>query len=230
MSKQVELTVTPRAEHGKGAARRVRREGRVPAIAYGAGLEPTMLSVDALELYHALHTGAGENAVLRLAFDGDMHLAMAREIQLHPVRREILHVDFVTVSRDVKVTVDVPIVLEGDAPGAEEGAIVEQQLHALPVEVLPLEVPDQLTLDISGMEVGHVKRVGDVRLPEGVTALEDPDATVVTLTVPQLEVPEPEAEAPLEGLEGAEAAVEEAAESPEEARQATSGGTDSDQE
>src|SRR5690606_8245376 len=147
MSKQVALAARPRRGGGKSEARRLRREGRVPAIAYGADLPPTPVSVDALELYHALHTDAGTNAILRLEVDGSSHLALAREIQRHPVRREILHVDFVTVSQDVKVTVDVPIVLTGEAPGVTEGGVADQSLHTLSIEVLPLEVPDQIALD-----------------------------------------------------------------------------------
>ncbi len=203
MSKQVALAATARAGNGKGEARALRRAGRVPAIAYGADLEtPVPVSVDALELYHALHTDAGANAILRLDIDGDTQLAIAREIQRHPVRREVLHVDFVTVNRNVKINVDVPIVVEGEAPGVDEGGVVEQVLLTLPVEVLPLEVPDQITLDISDLQVGDVKRVGDLELPAGVETTEDPDSVVVTVTVPTVE-----AEADLE--EGATEATEE---------------------
>lgn len=223
MSKQVALAVRPRAGSGKGEARSLRREGRVPAVAYGAELDPTPVSLDALELYHALHTDAGSNAILRLEMDGDTHLALAREIQRHPVRRDVTHVDLVTVSRNVKVTVDVPLVLEGSALGEDEGGVAEQQLYTLPVEVLPLEVPDQLVLDISDMQVGDVKRVQDLTLPEGVVALEEPERTIVTVNVPSLEVPEPEEGAPLEPIEGVEAADEEAADTPEESEDATAG-------
>ena len=189
MSKQVALAATARAGTGKGEARALRRNGRVPAIAYGADLEsPVPVSVDGRELYHALHTDAGTNAILRLDVDGDTQLAIAREIQRHPVRREILHIDFVTVNRNVKINVDVPIVIEGEAVGTQEGGVVEQVLLALPVEVLPLEVPDQIVLDVSDMQVGDVKRVSDLTLPEGVETVEDPEGTVVTLTVPQLQV------------------------------------------
>jgi large subunit ribosomal protein L25 len=195
MAEQVTLEALPRAGSGKGEARSLRRIGRVPAITYGSAVAtPLAVSVDARELYHVLHTEAGENAIIQLQVDGETHLAMAREIHRHPVRREILHVDFVTVSRDVKVTVDVPIVLEGVAPGSEEGGVVEQQLHTLPIEVLPLEVPDNFSIDISDMQVGDVKRVQEIVVPAGVEVLEDPERTVVSVVVPQLEVPEPEVE------------------------------------
>ena len=226
MADQVALATSPRAGSGKGEARALRRQGRVPAIAYGIGLDATPISVDGLELYHALHTDAGENAILRLQFDGDDHLALARELQRHPVRGEVLHVDFVTVSRTQTVQVDVPIVLEGDAPGASEGGVVEQALYALAIEVLPLEVPDQIVLDISDLQVGDVKRVEDLALPSGVTALVEGEEPVVTVVVPQLEVPETEeavdAEVAEEEAEGAtaeeaeETAGEDAADGDEE--------------
>lgn len=207
MSQQVALAATGRAGTGKGEARALRRAGRVPGVAYGADLEaPLSVSVDGRELYHALHTDAGENAILRLEIDGDTQLAIIREIQRHPVRREVLHVDFVTVNRNVKITVDVPIVTEGDAPGADEGGVADQVLFTLPVEVLPLEVPDQITLDISDMQVGDVKRVADLMLPDGVETAEDPETTVVTVNVPQLDVTTDTEEGVTEvGDEGAEA-------------------------
>lgn len=194
MSKQVALAASGRAGTGKGEARSLRRAGRVPGIAYGAALaSPIPVSVNGRDLYHALNTEAGENAILRLDIDGaEAQLAMVREIQRHPVRRELLHVDFVTVNRDIKINVDVPIVLVGEAPGADEGGVVDQVLFSLPVLVLPLEVPDQIELDISDMQVGDVKRVEDLVLPEGVENTENPERTIVTCNIPALEVPEPE--------------------------------------
>jgi large subunit ribosomal protein L25 len=208
MAEQVTLAARPRDGGGKGEARALRREGRVPVIAYGMGIDPTPLSVDALELYHALHTDAGANAVLRLSIGGTNHLALAREVQRHPVRRDVLHVDFVTVSRTQRVSAAVPIVLEGEAPGVDTGGVVEQSLFSLNIEALALEVPDQLPLDISDLDVGDVKRVSDIALPQGVDALDDPDTTVVSVVVPVMDVPETDAEA-----EGAEpGATEESAE------------------
>ncbi len=200
MSKQVALSARARAGSGKGEARALRRDGRVPAIAYGAEIDPTPVSVDGRDLYHVLHTGAGLNAIIRLDIDGETHLTIARDLQRHPVRREILHVDFVGISRNKPIQVDVPIHLEGTAAGEEDGGVAEHVLYSLPIEVLPLEVPDQIVLDISDMGVGDVKRVSDLDLPAGVTPLEDPERTVVSVNIPQLEVPEPE-----EGLEEVEA-------------------------
>lgn len=219
MADQVTLTAEPRDGSGRSEARRLRRAGRVPAVAYGSGLDARPVSVDGLELYHALRTDAGLNALIRLDIEGDVHLTLARELQRHPVRREILHVDFVAVDRRRKVTVDVPIHLQGHAPGADEGGVVDQVQFTASVEVLPLEVPDELRLDVSDMQIGDVKRLGDLTLPEGVTLLSDPDSTVVSVSAPSLEVlPEDEAAAEAEAAEAAggeapdaETAAEEAA-------------------
>ena len=194
MADQVTLTAETREGRGTSEGRRLRRAGRVPAVAYGAGLGATPVSVDALELYHALRTAAGLNALIRLQIGGDTHLTLARELQRHPVRREILHVDFVAVDRSRKVTVDVPIHLIGEAPGSDEGGVVDQVRFDVPVEVLPLEVPDSLELDISDMQVGDVKRLGDLDLPVGADLLDDLDATVVSVSIPAMEVPEDEVE------------------------------------
>lgn len=224
MADQVTLTAHLRAGSGKGEARALRREGRVPAIAYGADLDaPRAISVDALDLYHALHTDAGLNAIINLKVDDDEQLVIARELQRHPVKRHLLHADFVTISRTVRITVDVPVVTEGMAAGEAEGGVAEQQLYTIPVEVLPLEVPDQIILDISDMQIGDVKRVGDLDLPEGVVLLEAPERTVVTVVVPALEVPEPEEGALLEPVEGVDAEAEGAADSPEESEDTASG-------
>jgi large subunit ribosomal protein L25 len=104
-----------------------------------------------------------------------------------------MHVDFVAVDRARKVTVDVPIHLEGHAPGADEGGVIDQVLFTAEVEVLPLNVPDQLKLDISGMQIGDMQRLEDLPLPEGVTLLEDPESTIVSVSAPMMDVTEAEA-------------------------------------
>ena len=190
MPDQVSLAVRPRPGNGKGEARSLRRQGRVPAIAYGAGLAATPVSVDALELYHALRTDAGTNAIIQMQIDGTPHLTLAREIHRHPVRRDILHVDFVAVSKDVKVTVDVALHLVGEAPGQDEGGVLDQVRHTVAIEVLPLEVPESFELDISDMQIGDVKRIHDLQVPEGVTILDDSEEPVVTLNPPHAEIPE----------------------------------------
>lgn len=228
MSEQVALAARKRAGNGKGEARSLRREGRVPAIAYGAGTEPVALSVDALELYHALHTEAGANVVLRLDVEGETHLAFPREIHRHPVRREVLHLDFVAIDRNTPVTADVPLVLEGaeDAPGVAQSGVMDQQLHAITVEVLPLNVPAQITLDVSQMQIGDVKRVSDITAPEGVTIVSDADEPVVSLVGVQVDLGEEAGaadEAQAEGATGEEAEGATAEDGAGEAAEASEG-------
>lgn len=215
MSEQVALAARKRAGNGKGEARSLRREGRVPAVAYGAGTDPVALSVDALELYHALHTDAGANVVLRLEVDGDTHLAFPREIHRHPVRREVLHLDFVAIDKNTPVTADVPLVLIGaeDAPGVAQSGVMDQQLHAISVEVLPLNVPAHIELDVSTMHIGDVKRVSDIPAIDGVTVLTDADEPVVSLIGVQVDLGEEAGEASEAQAEGATAQEAEAAES-----------------
>ncbi|QBI21110.1 50S ribosomal protein L25 [Egibacter rhizosphaerae] len=191
MSKQVPLAARPRAGSGSSEARALRRDGRVPAIAYGREMDATPLSVDSNELYHALNTAAGENAILRLEWEGEQQLTLAREIQRHPVKRHYQHVDFVAVTRGVKVSADIPIRVEGEAPGTDEGGVLEQPLYSLPVEVLPLEMPDEFVVDVSELGVGDTLRVADVPVPEGVDVTEDPESPVVTISYAELDVPEP---------------------------------------
>ncbi len=109
MSKQVTLAAEPRTELGKGPTGRLRRTGRVPAIVYGYEVEPTALHVDALELYHALHTEAGRNVMIRLEVAGDTTLVFARDLQIHPVRQEVVHVDFLAVDRNAQISVEIPV-------------------------------------------------------------------------------------------------------------------------
>ena len=188
MADQIALTADTRPGDGKGEARALRHEGRVPAVAYGSGLQSTPVHVDARDLRLAMSTEAGENAVFRLAIGGDTHLAMAREIHRHPVRRNILHLDFVTINRNTPVHVEVHIVVSGEV----EDAIINQSLNTLSIEVLPLEVPDHIDVSVDGLSVGDVIRAGDVTVPEGVTVLNDPEQTVVSITVPSEEPTEEE--------------------------------------
>lgn len=184
MADQIALTAETRPGRGKSEARALRSHGRVPAVTYGPDTDNTPIHVDAKELRHALTTEAGENAVINLEVDGQAHLTMPREISRHPVRRHVMHLDFVAIDRNVKVTVEVPLVVGGEGP---EGAIVSQPMNVLTIEVLPLEVPDHVETTVEGLEVGDVIRAGDITLPAGVELLDDPERTAVSITLPDLE-------------------------------------------
>ncbi|GGI03713.1 50S ribosomal protein L25 [Egicoccus halophilus] len=196
MSKQVQLSAAARTHHGKGASGRLRREGRVPGIVYGYKVEPTAVSVDALELYHALHTEAGRNAMIRLDIEGATHLVIARDLQIHPIRQETQHVDFLAVDTDSQISVEVPVALVGEEDIAPGGGVVNQILYTVPVLVRPLDVPNAIEVSIEGMEIGDVKRIEDLtaELPEGAEFDTDPETTVITINAPV-------SEAELESLE-----------------------------
>lgn len=189
MADQIKLTAEARTELGKGATGRLRRTGRVPGIVYGYEVEPTPVHVDQLELYHALHTDAGTNALIALEYDGEMHLTVARDMQRHPVKGETQHVDFLAVNKDVQISVEVPVHLTDEDDTADDGGIINHILYTVPVLVKPLDVPNYFELSIAEMEIGDVKRVEDLAasLPAGAEFDIDPERTVVTMNAPMSE-------------------------------------------
>jgi large subunit ribosomal protein L25 len=215
---EYQLAAESRTDTGKGAARRVRAAGRVPAVLYGHGIKPEHLSIDAREFGQALRSG-GANALLELQLGRTRHLALAREVQRHPVRGTYTHVDFLVVRRGEKVTVSVPVHLVGDAPGVVQGGILDQDLHQLSVEAEVTAVPEAIEGDVSGLQIGDVLRVSDLKAPEGATILDDPEASVVSVVAPTVEPVEEEEEEAAEAAEAAEgepaAEAEGAAEAPE---------------
>ena len=207
---EYKLAAENRADAGKGAARRLRAAGRVPAVLYGHGTKPKSLSIDARELSHALRTEAGVNVLLELQVGRARHLALAKEIQRHPVRGTFTHIDFILVRRGEKVHVAVPVHLVGEAPGVrEEGGIADQDLYQVNVEAEVTAVPDAVEADVSGLRIGDVLRVGDLKAPEGSTILDDPEASVVSVVPPAVEpAPEEAEEAEAEAAEGEAPAAE----------------------
>jgi large subunit ribosomal protein L25 len=216
---EYKLAAENRSEAGKGAARRLRASGRVPAVLYGHGTKPQHLSVDARQFGQALRTDAGVNVLISLEVGGDQQLALAKEIQRHPVRGSFIHVDFIQVRRGEKVHVQVPVHLVGEAPGAREGGIVDQDLYQLNVEAEVTAVPEAVEAEVSGLGIGDVLRVADLKAPEGAVILDDPEASVVSVVAPTVE-PEPEVE------EGEEGEAAEAAEGAEGASEAAGEGED----
>jgi large subunit ribosomal protein L25 len=195
---------------GKGVNRKLRAAGRVPAVLYGHGMDPIALSVDSRELVHLFHTGAGTNVLVDLVVDGTDHLAMAREIQRDHIRGRYVHVDFLEVRRDQKITISVPIKVVGDSVGVKAGGVVEHHLWDLQVECLPTNVPEAVEADISSLEIGSSLKVADLVAPEGTTILTGPDESVVAVQQPQARIELEEAEAAAaaaaegEAAEGAE--------------------------
>jgi large subunit ribosomal protein L25 len=198
------LAETGRAT-GSGPTGRLRAAGKVPGVLYGHGMAPIALAVDRRELRHALTGAAGVNAVVQLRVDGTTHPTVVKDLQRHPVRHTVTHVDFIVVRMDEKITVDVPIVLEGEPKQVlSEGGVIEHALSALGVTTTPRDIPTHLTVDISGLAIGDVIRVSDLTLPRGVTTDVDPDAPVVVAAGAAVEPVPEEAEGEGEG-EGEEA-------------------------
>ena len=172
------LEVTTREESGSRAMRRLRRSGRVPGILYGGDGEPVAFHVDARILRNTL---AHAHAVVDLAVDGaKAQPVMVKDLQRHPVRRDVLHVDFLRVDADVEVTVEVPIVLHGEAHAVTSNdGQVDQALYHLGVNAKPADIPNEISIDISGMKLGDAIRIGDLVLPAGATTDSDPEDAVV---------------------------------------------------
>ncbi len=186
MSKQVTLTALPRAAAGKGESNRLRRDGRVPAIVYGHEVEPTPVSVDARELFHALNGPAGRNALIALELEGRTTLVVARDLQRHAVRRDVLHLDLLAVDQDQQIDIEVPIHLVGLDDVQRDGGYLNHVRHVVPIRVRPLDTPDFIELSVAGMGIGDVRRLGDVAalLPAGAEIGDDADRVIVTINAP----------------------------------------------
>jgi large subunit ribosomal protein L25 len=210
------LIAEVRDRTGKGASRQARRDGKVPAVLYGHGTEPQHLTLPARELAAVLRN-FGTNAVLTLDIAGTEALALPKQLEIHPIKRNIQHVDLIIVRRGEKVTVEVNVVIEGDA---QPGALVTQETNAIEIESDAMSIPEQLTLSIEGVAAGTQITAAQIELPEGTTLVSDPELLVVNIvTAPTEEELESEGGgAPVEEQleEQAEAADAEAAEAESE--------------
>jgi large subunit ribosomal protein L25 len=206
----VALTAQVRKSLGKGAARALRHQSLIPAVLYGRDLESLPLAVRPSDIAAAIGTASAENILIDLTVaDGESvqsHRAMIREIQVDPVKREILHVDFLGISMDRQITVEVPVNLVGDPVGvsAAMGGMLQQVLRSVEITCLPDRIPESLDLDVTSLSIGHSLHVSDLSAPEGVELLADPGLTVATVLAPRKVEEKPEAI--VEGEEMAEAA------------------------
>ena len=203
----VSFNATAREGTGKGAARTLRREGLVPAVIYGHGRDPISLSLNARDLDKMLGHIQAESTVIDITVGGQTAKTLIREIQRHPIKRQILHVDFQALVAGEKVTVNIPITLVGIPEGVKlEGGVLDQTLRELEIEVDPASIPDHAELDVSAMVIGDSLHVSDIKLPEGVEILDDPETSVAVVAAPRAVIEETPA---AEGVEGAaEAAAE----------------------
>jgi large subunit ribosomal protein L25 len=177
---EITLIAEPGRATGTPESKRLRASGRIPAVVYGQGGDATPVSVDARALRVALSGDAGTNQLLDLQVGSDRHLTLARVLQRHPVRNTVVHVDFQIVRRDEVIAVDVPIMLIGEAKAVDlEQGMIEHQLTSLTVQSNPGNIPNEISVDISELQIGDTIRVGDLPLPAGVTTDVDPDEAVV---------------------------------------------------
>ncbi|MER8015506.1 50S ribosomal protein L25/general stress protein Ctc [Streptomyces griseoluteus] len=196
---EVKLAAESRTEFGKGAARRIRRDNKVPGVLYGHGSEPLHLTLPGHELLLALRT---PNVLIALDIDGKTNeLAIPKSVQRDPLKGFLEHVDLLLVKRGEKVTVEIPVVAEGElAPG---GNLLEHVLNALPVEAEATHIPESVTVSVEGLEAGASVHAKDVKLPKGVSLAVEGDAVVLQVLAAQVE--EPAEDEAAEGEESAEA-------------------------
>jgi large subunit ribosomal protein L25 len=223
---RTKLMVKKREQLGSRETRRLRRQGFVPGVLYGRG-EPISISIEERELRRALTGAAGLHSILDVEIDatGSSHASILKDYQVDKVRGGVIHVDLHEVRLDQTITASVSVHLIGgdSAPGVKEGGVLSQPLREIQVEALPLEVPEHIDLDVSQMTTGDTLRIGDIKVQEGVTFLDDADTVVATLTAPTRVIEPEEVEGEEgeavegEGAEGAEAEGEGGAEAGEPA-------------
>jgi large subunit ribosomal protein L25 len=190
MAKQVKLKAEQRTAVGRSATRKLKARGIIPAIVYGAKDKPQPLQVSARDINAMLSHAAGENILVELEIAGEKsnRTALVQEIQHSPVGGNILHVDFHAVSMDEKIQAEVPLEPTGIPNGVKNfGGLLEQSLRYLPIECLPRDLPDRITVDVSNLNIGDSIHVRDIQLPDGVTAKVQPDLTAFSVLAPVVE-------------------------------------------
>ncbi len=192
------LSAEARTETGKGISRKLRAAGRVPAVVYGHAREPQALSLTTRELEKLLATISTGSTVVELTLGGATTKTLIREVQRHPFKKQILHVDFQELVAGEKVTVEIPLVFVGTPEGVRlSGAILEQILHSIEVLVDPSNIPNHIDVDVTNLAMGHSLHVRELTLPAGLEVLTDEDATVCAVAAPRAAVEE----TPAEGVE-----------------------------
>src|SRR5436309_3096546 len=190
MAKQVKLKAEPRSETGRSAARRLKARGIVPAVVYGGKEKSQPLQVSARDINAMLSHASGENILVELEIAGakETRTALLQEVQHSPVGGTVLHVDFHAISMDEKIQADVPLEAFGVPTGVKNfGGLLEQNLRVLPIECLPRDLPDKITVDVSALNIGDSIHVRDIKLPAGVTAKVQLDLTAFSVMAPVAE-------------------------------------------
>ena len=213
MSEQLTLPAEARDRAGKGASRALRREGRVPAVVYGEKKEPLSIHVEEKLLSKMLSTGHFMNSVVMIDFQGAPHRTLPKAVDFHPVSSRPIHVDFLRIGEHTKVTVAVPVRFDNDeeSPGLKRGGVLNVVQHELELVCDAAHIPNEIHIDLTGLEIGDSVHISEVKLPDGVTPYNtDEDFTVATIVAPSAmkaeeEETAPEGEVPTVGEEGEEA-------------------------
>lgn len=199
------LVAQPRTTKGSPAARRLRAEGSIPGVIYGQGMTPISVTVERRELRLALSGPAGSNTVLALEVGGKSYPAVVKEMQRHPIRRTVAHIDFLQVNMNEEITVSVAVHIIGEAKAvAAEGGLVDAAVDTIEVSCTPNNMPNAFEVDVTEMQMGDVIRLADLTMPNGVTALGDPEMPIVTILVTSAAEAEADLAEAAEGAEGAE--------------------------
>ncbi|MBX9856349.1 MAG: 50S ribosomal protein L25/general stress protein Ctc [Gemmatimonadaceae bacterium] len=186
------LSANARAETGKGAARKIRQAGNIPAVIYGHNREPQSLVLNARETEKLVKSISTKSTVIELAIDGKTARTLIREIQRHPFKRTILHIDFQELVAGETVTVKCPIVYVGTPEGVRlEGGILDQIMHELTIQVDPGNIPNHIDVDVSGVKLGKSLHVSDLTLPAGVKVMDDAGSTVCVVAPPKVQAETP---------------------------------------
>ena len=200
------LNATTGRPTGSSSARRLRSEGHIPAVVYGRGMDPISISVDRRELRAAVSGSSGLNTILDLTIDGEMYPSIIKDVQRHPVRLNIEHLDFIQVDLNAQIVVRIPIHLTGTAKEVNDNnGLIDQIMTELEISTTPRNIPDEIVYDVSDMDMDSTITVADLAMPEGVRATSDPESAVVTVSIMRTPVLDEEAavaEAAAEAAEG----------------------------
>lgn len=184
---KVSLGAETREKTGKGSSGRLRRRGYIPAILYGGKEAPQSLIVNTKDLEKALSTEAGENVIISLKVGDKTRTVIVKDLQVDPVRGELLHADLCQISLKEKLKASVPIVVRGEAPGVKEGGILQHRLREIEVECLPTEIPESIPVDVSGLSIGDSLHVKDLRITGDIRILANGEESVVSIVPPTVE-------------------------------------------
>jgi large subunit ribosomal protein L25 len=191
MADIVSLAAEPRERAGKGAARATRRAGRIPAVIYGNKETPIMISIHPIDLMHQIRGGGFFSSVYEIEAEGNKHRVLPRDIQLHPVTDQPLHIDFMRFSKSTRLVVEVPVVFVGEevCPGLRQGGVLNIVRHAIEMRASPDNIPESIEIDLSSYNIGDSVHISSVRLPNDVElTIVDRDFTVVTIAAPTVNV------------------------------------------